>query len=109
MKLRLEVPALAETEGEIGLDQSTAVWNIRTQTESPWGASQRRQPLRQDGHGRKVRAGQSQGILSRRGGQCTDPEGQEGRPSWPGGQSGSGEGRSEGRRARWEAELHAEE
>lgn len=91
------------------MDQSNAVWKIRTQTESTWGTSRRRQPLSQDWHGRKVRSRESQRILSRRGGQWTDPERQEGRPAWPGGQGGSGEGRSEGRRARWEAELHAEE
>ena len=45
-------------------------------------------------------------ILSRKGSQCTDPEGQEERPewSWVRGQGGSGEGRLEGRTAPWEAE-----
>ena len=49
--------ALAKTAGEIGLDQTNAVRKIRTQTESTWGTSRRRQPLSQDWNGRKVRAG----------------------------------------------------
>ncbi|KAM7243718.1 hypothetical protein CapIbe_004326 [Capra ibex] len=46
--------ALAEIAGEIGLDQTNAVWKIRTQTESTCGTSRRRQPLSQDWNGRKA-------------------------------------------------------
>lgn len=54
MKQRVEVPALAETVGEVSLDWINAVRKTRTQTENAWGASWRRQPLSPDLNGRKV-------------------------------------------------------